>query len=164
MLKDLGLLVLRISTGLTMAAHGYPKLFGGPEREPPERLKRALGPEFPEAVRQGGPSSFAQTLEKLEVPSPMTAAYASGLAEFGGGLGLIFGFKTRLAALAILINLTVAIRKVHWDAGFFGQGGFEHPGVLWSSALALFLMGPGRISIDGEGSGKHDNDGDDDND
>ncbi len=131
-----------------MMAHGYPKLFGGKPRELPEPIAKTLGENYPPTVEQGGPTNFARTLESLEVPNPEVAAYGSGLAEFGGGLALLMGFKTRLAALLIMANLGVAIRKVHWEKGFFGGGGWEFPAALWSSALALFLAGPGAISLD----------------
>ncbi|HEX5370890.1 MAG TPA: DoxX family protein [Dehalococcoidia bacterium] len=148
MFRDLGLLTLRLSTGLTMAAHGYPKLFGGQGRRVPKPVEKALGPNYAPAVENMSHGTFAQTLEKLEVPAPEAAAYASGLAEFGGGLALALGFKTRLAALALLINLLMAIRKVHWQNGYFGDGGFELPGELSSAALTLLLTGPGAISLD----------------
>ena len=148
MFKDLGLLTLRLSTGLTMAAHGYPKLFGGEGRHAPAPVEKALGPNYAPAVENMGHGAFSQTLEKLEVPAPEVSAYASGVAEFAGGLALAFGFKTRLAALAVLINLMVAIRKVHWQNGYFGDGGFELPGELSSAALTLLLTGPGSLSLD----------------
>ena len=80
------------------------------------------------------------------------AAYSSGIAEFCGGLALVLGFRTRLAAVLVMANLAVAIRKVHWQNGFYGSGGAEFPAALWSSALALLLTGPGAFSVDGLGS------------
>ena len=149
-MKDLGLLTLRLGTGITMVAHGYPKLFGGPDKEPPKPMADALGENYEPAFKEGGPDNFAETLESMDVPMPRAAAYASGLAELLGGLALIFGLKTRLASLLILFNLGVAIRKAHWKTGFYGPGGFEHPLALGQSALALLLMGPGRLAIDCE--------------
>jgi putative oxidoreductase len=128
-MKDLALLILRTVMGMTLLAHGYTKLFGG------------------------GPSNFAKMLESKNVPAPELAAYASGLAEFGGGLALLTGTMTRLAALGVLINMVVAIRTVHWEQGFFGQGGWEFPAQLASGAVALLVAGPGAISVDGLFSG-----------
>lgn len=145
---SLGLLALRVVTGAALAAHGYPKLFGGEGRTPPQALTRVYGPNFPQAVAGGGHEKFTRTLESMEVPKPAVAATAAGLAEFGGGLALIAGFKTRLAALAVMFNLGVAIRKAHWEKGFYGQGGYELALQFFAAALALFLAGPGAISLD----------------
>ena len=92
MKRDLGLLLLRLGAGVTLMAHGYPKLFGGPEKEPPQPVAGALGPNFAPAVKQGGPESFAQVLAQMGVPEPQVAAVLAGLAEFGGGLGLALGW------------------------------------------------------------------------
>ncbi|MGD0764923.1 MAG: DoxX family protein [Dehalococcoidia bacterium] len=148
MLRDAGLLLLRLGVGGTMMAHGYPKLLGGPDKPPPERLTKALGPNFAQAVERGGPRNFAEGLDKMGVPQPLVGAYLSGLAELGGGLALVLGLKTRLAALAVVFNLGVAIKTAHWKAGFYGQGGFEFPASLATGAAALFLTGPGAFSLD----------------
>ena len=79
---------------------------------------------------------------------PQLAAYAAGIAEFGGGLALALGFLTRLAAPAVLFNMLTAIRKVHWSNGFTGQGGFEMPSLFALIAATLALTGPGRYSLD----------------
>src|SRR5215204_6910219 len=123
MKRDLGLLLLRLGAGVTLMAHGYPKLFGGPE-------------------------SFAQVLAQMGVPEPQVAAVLAGLAEFGGGLGLALGLKTRPAGLLASANMAVAARKAHWPQGFYGQGGYEFPVLLGVVGAALTLTGPGAISID----------------
>ena len=146
--RDLGLLLLRLGAGATLMAHGYPKLFGGPEKTPPEPAAAVLGPNFEEAVQQGGPESFAQTLAKMGVPEPQVAAVLAGLAEFAGGLGLTLGLFTRPAGLAAAANMGVAARKAHWPQGFYGQGGYEFPLLLGLVAAALAITGPGAISVD----------------
>jgi putative oxidoreductase len=148
-MKDLGLLLLRIVAGGTLAAHGYTKLFGGEGSTPPQALTRLFGPNFAKAVESGGPGSFAKMLEGMSVPYPTAGAYAAGLAEFGGGLALLTGTRTRLAALAVMANMAVAIRKAHWQNGFYGQGGYEFPLQLLTAAATLFIAGPGAISVDG---------------
>ena len=132
---------------MTLAAHGYPKLFGGPGKEPHPLLAKAMGPNYPAAVERSGPG-FAVALEKMGVPNPKTAATASGLAEVGGGLALAAGLFTRPAALAVAVNMGVASYKAHWKSGFYGQGGFEFPLLLGTVALSLCLTGPGRLSVD----------------
>ncbi|HLL51071.1 MAG TPA: DoxX family protein [Thermomicrobiales bacterium] len=148
MKRDLGLLLLRLGAGATLMAHGYPKLFGGPEKDPPQPVAQALDPNFVPAVKEGGLQSFAQTLAQLGVPEPEVAAVLAGLAEFGGGLGLALGLWTRPAGLAAAANMAVAARKAHWPQGFFGQGGYEFPFLLGLVAAALTLTGPGAISVD----------------
>lgn len=141
--------MLLVVTGAAFASPGYPKLFGGEGKQPPQFLTRLYGPNFPAAVERGGPEKFAKSLENLEVPSPLAAAIAAGVAEFVGGLALILGFKTRLAALGIIAIMAVAIRKVHWSKGFSDQGGYELPLQFLATSATLFLTGPGTISLDG---------------
>ncbi len=148
-MKNLALLILRTVMGMTLIAHGYTKLFGGAGREPHPSLGKLYGQGFKEAVASGGPSNFAKTLESKNIPAPDLAAYASGLAEFGGGLALLTGTMTRFAALAVLVNMIMAIRTVHWEHGFYGQPGFEYPAQLAGGALAVFIAGPGALSVDG---------------
>ncbi len=148
MLRSIGLLLLRLSVGGTLMAHGYPKLFGGPGKEVPERALKVLGPNWKSFTENSGPQAFAAGLEKMGVPYPLAGAYLSGGTELFGGLALVLGFKTRLVALPIIANMATAIWKVHWKNGFFGQGGFELPGSLAAGAATLALTGPGAISID----------------
>ena len=149
MLRSLGLLLLRLVVGGTLMAHGYPKLFGGPGKKPPEKAVEALGPNWPPFFENSGPENFAAGLERMNLPYPLAGAYASGITECFGGLALILGFKTRLVALPIIFNLGMAIWKVHWKTGFFGQGGYELPLSLAASTATLGLAGPGAISVDG---------------
>ena len=58
--------------------------------------------------------------------------------------------------------MATAIRKVHWDKGLYGEGGFEYPLLLSASALTLMLDGPGAISLDAVASAaRHAGDGGD---
>jgi putative oxidoreductase len=146
-MKDLGLLILRVVAGVTLAAHGYPKLFGGPGKRAPKVLANAMGPNYQAAVERSGPG-FVAALEKMGVPNPRSAAVASGVAELVGGLALAAGWFTRPAAFAVAANMAVASYKAHWKNGFYGQGGYEFSLLLGTVALSLGLTGPGRISID----------------
>jgi putative oxidoreductase len=86
---------------------------------------------------------------------PATLAFLAIAAEFFGGLGLILGFLTRIAAFGIAVNMVVAIGMVHAAFGFFmnwsgtqkGEG-FEYH--LLALAITAFLMirGAGAFSID----------------
>jgi len=79
---------------------------------------------------------------------PAWLGYVSALVEFGGGILLIAGLLTRCAALAVLIDMCVAIAKVHWSHGLLGAGGMEFPLSLAAIAFALIVLGGGAISID----------------
>ena len=86
---------------------------------------------------------------------PALFAFLAIAAEFFGGLGLIFGFLTRIAALGIFSNMVVAITLVHYQYGLFmnwsgtqkGEGYEYHLLVL---AITVFLMirGAGAVSVD----------------
>ena len=146
-MRDLGLLLLRIVAGITLAAHGYPKLFGGPGKQPHPLLARTMGPNYPAALERSGPG-FVAGLQRMGVPYPEIAAKASGLTEFAGGLALAAGLLTRPVSFAAAFNMGVATWKAHWKNGFYGQGGYEFPLLLGTAALAIGLTGPGAISLD----------------
>lgn len=146
-MRSVGLLLLRVVAGVTLAAHGYPKLFGGPGKQAHPMLARAMGPNYPAAMERSGPG-FATGLERMGVPYPQQAATLSGVTELGGGLALAAGIMTRPIALAAAVNMGVAAWKAHGKNGFYGQGGYEFPLLLGAAALTLAFTGPGAISID----------------
>ena len=47
-----------------------------------------------------------------------------------------------------MINMATAIRKMHWGKGIMGQGGAEMAALYFGAFLALFLTGPGKLSLD----------------
>jgi putative oxidoreductase len=126
-LQPLGLLVLRLVLGSVMTVHGYHKVFGGMQH-------------------------FEQMLHGMGIPPWM--AYLVAAAEFGGGILVLLGFLTRFAALAILIDMTVAILKVHLHNGLTGQGGYEFPLGMAAIALALVCFGAGPIAVDAVWGGR----------
>jgi putative oxidoreductase len=130
-LQPLGLLVLRIVLGAVMIGHGYHKIFGGL-------------PHHVDLVKHLG--------------MPGWWAYLSVGAEFFGGILVLAGLLTRVAALAICIDLGVAIAKVHWKHGLLGDGGYEFPLSVAAIAFALIFFGAGPIALDhirgGGGGGK----------
>ena len=129
-LQPLALLVMRIALGAVMIGHGSQKVFGGMQ-------------------------NHVHMVSSLGLPGWM--AYLSAGAEFFGGILVIVGLLTRFAALAILINMSVAIWKVHWKSGLLGQGGYQFPLALAAIAFALIFFGAGPIALDslrrGVGSG-----------
>jgi len=129
MLVALGLLILRLVIGLTIAAHGAQKLFGW----------------------WGGPGmkGWTQTVGKLRIRPAMPWAWVAALSEFGGGLLLAFGFFSPLGSLAIAGAMLVAIATVHLPRGFWvTKGGYEFNLTLIAAVAALALTGPGAYSLD----------------
>jgi putative oxidoreductase len=121
-LQPLGLLALRLVLGVVMIAHGYGKVF------------------------HGGLGHHVERVASLGLPGWL--AYPSAFAEFFGGILVIAGLFTRCASLAILIDMAVAIWKVHWKNGMFAKGGYEFPLTLLTIAFALILSGAGPIALD----------------
>jgi putative oxidoreductase len=121
-LHPLAILALRLALGAIMIYHGSQKVFGG--------LPRFMG-----------------MLQSMGIPGWM--GYMSAAAEFAGGILLVVGLLTRLAAFSIIFDMAVAIGKVHWKNGFKGPGGFEFPMACAAIAFALIFLGAGPISLDG---------------
>jgi putative oxidoreductase len=68
--------------------------------------------------------------------------------EFFGGLALIFGLLSRLAAFGIASTMVVAILQVHLKNGFFAPMGVEFPLSLLGSTIMLGITGAGSWSLD----------------
>jgi putative oxidoreductase len=119
--QPLALLVLRIVLGAVMIAHGYHKVFGGMDKT-------------------------VHFISSLGLPG--WTAYLSAYTEFFGGILVIVGLFTRIVGAAILIDMLVAIAKVHWKNGLTGQGGYEFPMSLAAISFALILFGAGPIALD----------------
>ena len=117
---DLGLLVLRVGVGLTMAfAHGLGKI-------PPSE-------------------GFIGAIGMLGFPVPVVFAWAAALSEFLGGLFIAVGVLTRPAAVMLAVTMAVA-RFVQHGADPFADG--ELALVYLFAAAALAFTGAGRYSID----------------
>jgi hypothetical protein len=69
--------------------------------------------------------------------------------EFIGGLALLIGLLTRLAAIGEMIIQAGAIYIVTWVQGFSSpSGGYEYNVSLLAMCLALVLLGGGTLSVD----------------
>ena len=73
-------------------------------------------------------------------------AYLAGAVEFFGGIFLVLGLFTQLAAAALTLEILVSIVKMKFSKGF--AGGHELDLTLLAMALALVLLGPGALSLD----------------
>jgi putative oxidoreductase len=126
---DIGLLLLRLSVGLTLGAHGGQKLFGW----------------------FGGPGidGTAKGLEGLGFVPGRRHAVMAGLTELGGGFLLAVGLLTPLAAAVVFAVMLVAGGSAHLKQGFFiSRGGFEYTLMLGVAGLSVAFTGPGLLSLD----------------
>lgn len=120
-LQPLALLVMRLVLGAIMIGHSYTKVFGGEHR-------------------------YVGFVTSLGLP--WWSAYLSIAAEFGGGILVILGLLTRVAALTLVIDMAVAITKIHFKNGLLGENGYQFPLSLAALAFALFFFGGGPMSLD----------------
>jgi putative oxidoreductase len=124
--QSFGALVMRLVLGAIMVTHGYTKI-----------------------IPRGALYNFTHMVAHLGMPAWL--GYVAAFTEFFGGMLLILGLLTRLAALATAIDMGVAIVKVHLHGGLTGhagQPGFEFPLALLAVALMLVFTGAGLLSID----------------
>lgn len=81
---------------------------------------------------------------------PADLALLIGLLEVIGGILLIVGLVTRVAAILFAVEMMCAILIVKAGNSFMGQGGFEVDLLLMSISISLAISGPGRLSIEKE--------------
>jgi putative oxidoreductase len=125
-----GLLPLRVVMGLAFVRHGL------------QKIQTPLGWMGSEAPVPG----FLQAL--------------AAVTEFGGGIALVLGLLTRVAALGILSVMITALAMVHVPRGdpFVGKPGqpSAEPAAVYLCGAVLFLViGPGRYSLDALLFGRH---------
>jgi putative oxidoreductase len=127
------LALARIAFGLVFFVHGAQKMLGW-----------------------FGGSGFSGTMgDFAKMRMPAAAALFAIFVEFFGSLSLVFGVLSRLAALAIIIEMIGAVLTVHMRNGFFmnwmgrqnGEG-FEYHILAVILAFLILVHGAGAISID----------------
>ena len=126
---SVGLLILRVVAGLTIAAHGAQKGFGW-----------------------FGGAGFAKTIAGFQKqglrPGSLWTLLAI-LGELGGGVSVALGFLTPLGAAGMVGAMVMAIIKVHWRKGFWSaNGGYEFPLQLLAAAVTVGIAGAGAYSVD----------------
>lgn len=124
---DFGPLVIRLALGAVFIGHGAQKLFGAWD-----------GPGLDGVVGMVGSMGFRP---------PYLWALALSLTEFVGGILVLVGLFTRYAALALAIDMVVAILRIHWGS-FFLPRGMEFALMLLAAAVSLVLTGGRALSID----------------
>ncbi|MEW6129789.1 MAG: DoxX family protein [Acidobacteriota bacterium] len=118
----IGLLIVRLIFGMGLMLHGYSKI-----KNPFDWMGQ-------------------------EAPIPGLLQSLAALSEFGGGLALILGLLTPIAAFGITCTMLFAVLGVHVRAGhpFVGSGGpsYELAALYLGVALLMLITGPGKYSLD----------------
>ncbi|MGH9245576.1 MAG: DoxX family protein [Acidimicrobiales bacterium] len=124
---DLGLLLLRVGAGITLAAHGYNKFFRG-----------------------GRIPGTAGWFDDLGMRPGRLHAVLAASTEITSGLLLAAGLLTPFAGAGFVGVMTVAAWTVHRPNGFFiVNDGWEYTWILALIGVAVATLGPGRWSLDG---------------
>ncbi len=127
-LEPWGATLLRVVLGVAMVYHGYGKVI------PPHGLHG----DWTEAMRHH--AHFVATLGM-----PAWLGYVSALTEFVGGILLVLGLLTRLAAFLVAGNMAVALCTVTLHHGYAGS---EYPIALLAIAVMLVFTGAGEMALD----------------
>jgi putative oxidoreductase len=91
--------------------------------------------------------------QSLGLPAPgFTAAFVSSF-EFIGGILLALGLLSRIAALGLFIDMTMAYLTADREAllGFFSAADkfvAADPFIFWFFALLILIFGPGKFALD----------------
>lgn len=125
----IGLLLLRVVVGVTLAAHGAQKVlgwFGG------------LGLD-----------ATGEAFEMLGFRPGRRHARLAGITEIAAGALLALGLATPLAVTMVVSIMFVAAASVHARNGFFiTENGFEYNLVFGVAALTVAFTGPGPLAVD----------------
>jgi len=95
---DIVVTLMRLVLGVIFFAHGSQKMLGW----------------FGGYGLNGTMGFFTQTMH-----IPAVFAFLAMVAEFFGGLGLVFGLLTRISAFGITVDMLVAVFMVYLPNGFF---------------------------------------------
>lgn len=131
-------LFLRIIIGFGFIIHGWAKL------------------------HTGSPTGFEKLLVLLGVPFAHLMAWITPLVEIFGGVAILLGFLSGLAAIPLILTMLVALFSIHIKHGFssintigldsngpiFGQPGYEINLLYIAGLLSLMFTGSGIFSID----------------
>lgn len=120
---DIALLILRVIVGIVFIAHGGQKFVFGH-------------------------TAVSGMFSQMGIPAaPLSAAVVMAV-ELMGGIALVLGLFTRIAAVLVACDMLGAILLVHIKGGFFLPNGAEYPLTLLAALVALALTGAGAYSVD----------------
>jgi putative oxidoreductase len=121
--QDFGALFMRLVLGVIIVAHGYTKI-----------------------IPSGALYTFSHMVVHMHLP--VWLGYVAAFTEFFGGMLLIIGLLTRVAAFMTAIDMAVAIIKVHLHGGLLGPNSFALPLALFSISVMLVFTGCGWLGLD----------------
>jgi putative oxidoreductase len=121
--QPFGALVMRLVLGAIMLAHGYQKV-----------------------IPHGALYNFTRMVTHLGLPAWL--GYMAAFTEFFGGILLIGGLATRVVALFMTIEMSIAIYKVHLHGGLLASNGYAFPLACLAIALMLVFVGSGALALD----------------
>lgn len=127
------LLVLRLLIGWLFLWHGLGKL---------------IGPPFAGVGLDAFSSILSLYLGSLSDALIVALATGIGAVEILGGIMLLLGWQTGLAASVLLLGQVANIALIRFDYGPFGPMGWENTLVVMGTLLALLLGGPGVFALD----------------
>lgn len=117
---NIAMLVLRVGLGLMMLPHGYDKLVHFAQKKN----------TFINFLGMGSTFSLSLSL----------------FAEFFCAMFVIIGLFTRFTVFPLIVGMAVALFRAH-NADIFGVG--EKAALYLAGFIAIFLLGPGKASVDG---------------
>lgn len=94
-----------------------------------------------------GLPGYADWLQSLGFPFPMLSAALSAYGEVIGAVLILIGWQTRLAALLLIVNFTLAVLIGHVAIGDSYMDTFPAL-VILAISWFLLLNGPGKPSVD----------------
>ncbi len=123
--RDMGLLCLRLGLGSMFMYHGFPALVKGPE------YWMELG---------GAMSQLGVTF------MPTFWGFLAAAALFFGGMSLFVGLYSRIACIVLACTMFVAVlTKLSGGGGMSAAAHALEVGIVFAS---MFLIGPGKLSVD----------------
>ncbi len=117
---NIAMLVLRVGLGLMMLPHGYDKLVHFAQKKN----------TFINFLGMGSTFSLSLSL----------------FAEFFCAMFVIIGLFTRFTVFPLIVGMAVALFRAH-NGDIFGVG--EKAALYLTGFIAIFLLGPGKASVDG---------------
>ena len=121
------LTLLRVVLGIMFTYHGFLKFFV-----------------------PGGFRGTIDFLTYLKMPLPIYSALVISILEFFGGLLLIIGLITRWTAVLLILEMLVALFKVHIKQGYLISDkayGYEYIALILTVLLVILINGAGKLSV-----------------